>query len=131
MMKTLKKVILPLSFFCLLVCAVFFIHYFSEVLQEKNAQEELILKKTVTEGAITKNEPAGEKEILAAYKTLYAENPDIIGWVKIEGTRLDYPVMQTRNDNEYYLHRNFEKEYQYSGLILWMRNATSTSRVRI
>lgn len=115
-MKTFKKVILPLSFFCLLVCAAFFIHYFTGVFHERNDQEELILNKTVTEGAITNKEPTGEKDILAAYKTLYAENPDIIGWVKIEGTRLDYPVMQTKDDNEYYLHRNFEKEYQYSGL---------------
>lgn len=115
-MKAAKKLVLPLSFFCLLVCAVFFINYFSDALYEKSAQEELILKKTITDGAIIKNESAGEKDILPAYKTLHVENPDIIGWVKIEGTRLDYPVMQTKDDNEYYLHRNFKKEYQYSGL---------------
>jgi sortase B len=35
---------------------------------------------------------------------------------QIEGTPLDYPVMQNKDDNEYYLHRDFYGEYEYSGL---------------
>lgn len=48
---------------------------------------------------------------------LHKENKDLIGWVQIEGTKIDYPVMQTPEDNEYYLHRNFKKEYSEAGTL--------------
>ena len=46
---------------------------------------------------------------------LYARNSDLVGWIRIKGTRIDYPVMQTPGDPEYYLHRDFNKEYSDSG----------------
>ena len=46
---------------------------------------------------------------------LYAQNSDLIGWIEIEGTKIDYPVMQTPDDPEYYLHRDFNREYSASG----------------
>lgn len=54
--------------------------------------------------------------VLDKYKTLYNLNSDIVGWVSIEGTRIDYPVMQTVKDEQFYLHRNFYKEDSTSGL---------------
>lgn len=33
-------------------------------------------------------------------------NPDIVGWIKIDNTPINYPVLQAK-DNEYYLHRNY------------------------
>ncbi len=48
---------------------------------------------------------------------LHKENKDLIGWVKIKGTKIDYPVMQTPGDNEFYLHRNFDKEYSEAGTL--------------
>lgn len=53
--------------------------------------------------------------VIGEYVKLYEQNPDIIGWIKIEGTNINYPVMQTKNDPEYYLRRGFEKEYSLSG----------------
>jgi len=47
--------------------------------------------------------------------TLYARNNDLVGWIRIEGTKIDYPVMHTPGDPEYYLHRDFNKEYSDSG----------------
>ena len=46
---------------------------------------------------------------------LHEENPDIAGWIRIEGTRVDYPVMWTPNEPEYYLRRNFQKEESMAG----------------
>jgi len=53
--------------------------------------------------------------IIGEYVELYRQNPDIIGWIEIEGTRINYPVMQTKNDPEFYLRRGFDKEYSLSG----------------
>lgn len=45
--------------------------------------------------------------MLPEFAVLYEENPDIIGWLSIEGTDIDYPVMQTLEDEQYYLYRDF------------------------
>jgi sortase B len=49
------------------------------------------------------------------YQDLLRQNPDFVGWVRIEGTGLDYPVCQTPDNPEYYLHRDFEGNYSNYG----------------
>ena len=44
-------------------------------------------------------------------RNLYLENADMVGWIQIEGTGIDYPVMQTPTDPNYYLKHDFEKHY--------------------
>ena len=46
---------------------------------------------------------------------LYEQNHDLIGWVQIKDTKIDYPVMQTPTDPEFYLHMDFNGEYSASG----------------
>ena len=46
---------------------------------------------------------------------LYEQNNDLIGWIEVPGTKINYPVMQTPSDPEFYLHRDFNKEYSDSG----------------
>ncbi|MDO4746025.1 MAG: class B sortase [Bacillota bacterium] len=53
--------------------------------------------------------------VIAEYAELYKKNNDIIGWITVEDTKIDYPVMQTQDDPEFYLHRSFDKEYAASG----------------
>ena len=55
-------------------------------------------------------------EILDEYKVLYNKNKSLIGWIKIDDTKIDYPVMQTVN-NEYYLKHNFEQKEDANGCI--------------
>lgn len=50
------------------------------------------------------------------FSALLAKNDDFVGWLTVKGTNIDYPVMQTPEDEEYYLHRNFYKQYDYSGV---------------
>ena len=56
--------------------------------------------------------------ILAEYEELYNKNNDMIGWLKIDDTVIDYPVMQTMEDEQYYLRRNFEKEDDDNGCLI-------------
>lgn len=63
-----------------------------------------------------------EKELkreqrLAQYAALHEENPDMVGWITVEGTVIDYPVMQTPEEPQYYFQRNFHKEYSSGGMI--------------
>ena len=44
-------------------------------------------------------------------------NNDLAGWITIDGTVIDYPVMQTTEEFDFYLKRNFGKEYSPHGCI--------------
>ena len=64
-------------------------------------------------------DPADEEEavtggILPEYRELHELNSDIVGWVTVGGTQIDYPVMQRQR--EYYLNRGFDKKYSSVGL---------------
>lgn len=60
---------------------------------------------------------ATEPPILPEYLPLYEMNDHMVGWIKIEGTKVNYPVMQTPNSPDYYLNRNFSKENSRFGCI--------------
>lgn len=47
-------------------------------------------------------------------KKLKEENSDIIGWLEIEDTNINYPVLQC-SDNDFYLNHNYKKEYSSAG----------------
>lgn len=51
------------------------------------------------------------------FEELYTENHDFIGWLTIDDMVIDYPVMQSMNDEELYLHRDFDKKYSYAGTL--------------
>lgn len=49
------------------------------------------------------------------FAELYEQNNDFVGWLSIPDTLIDYPVMQTKDIPNYYLYRNFNKEYSRYG----------------
>ena len=54
--------------------------------------------------------------ILPEYQSLYDRNNDLVGWLTIPDTGIDYPVVQT-TDNDYYLKRNFDRESDSNGTL--------------
>lgn len=50
------------------------------------------------------------------YANVYAQNSDLVGWVSIPGTRIDYPVMQTKDNPDFYLKHAFDKSYSSYGV---------------
>ena len=61
-------------------------------------------------------EPSKEREYLPALQEKREENEDTVGWITIEGTKIDYPVMYTPQDPEKYLHLGFDQKYSFAGL---------------
>ena len=58
-----------------------------------------------------------EPTILPEYQAIYNLNNHLVGWINIPGTNIDYPVMQTPDRKDYYLYRNFDKEWSQWGSI--------------
>lgn len=48
-----------------------------------------------------------EPGMIPGYAEIYEMNNDTVGWLKLPGTELDYPVMQTPDEPNYYLYRDF------------------------
>lgn len=50
-----------------------------------------------------------EPVILPEYAELYEQNNDMVGWIRIEDTRVNYPVMQSPDSPDFYLTHGFDK----------------------
>ena len=66
----------------------------------------------------TEEELASQEAELAQqkYSALFEQNQDFIGWISIDGTNVNYPVMQTPSNPDYYLKHSFEKSYSDYGV---------------
>lgn len=52
------------------------------------------------------------------YQELHNQNPDMVGWLQIENSKINYPVMQTTVDNaNFYLYKDFDKNDSVRGSI--------------
>lgn len=58
----------------------------------------------------------GEESNSAKFAALRDQNSDFIGWISIEGTSLDFPVMYAPNNKDFYLRHDFNKEYSVYGV---------------
>ena len=56
--------------------------------------------------------PVAEEDT-KSFDELRAMNPDVLGWITIYDTKIDYPLVQSKTSNSEYLSRNPEKEFQW------------------
>lgn len=61
------------------------------------------------------------------YLAAHSENSDYVGWLTVSGTGIDYPVMITPDDPQYYLHRSFDKQESKSGTLFIGEGCTQKS----
>ncbi|MED9903833.1 MAG: class B sortase [Lachnospiraceae bacterium] len=67
-----------------------------------------------------------EPEVLSQFQELVKQNKDFVGWITLEGTQIDYPIMQCEDD-EYYLHHNFYGEEDRYGELYVRARADMTT----
>lgn len=90
-----------------------------EIQQEKENRVADVVenKEKIQKDNKTINAIKEEKEILAEYEDLYKQNNDLYGWIKIEGTNMNYPVMYTPKNPNFYINRDFDKNIATKGSI--------------
>ena len=83
------------------------------------AQTEAATTEATTEGTTETTQPTETTAggMLPGYKDIYEQNNDTVGWIKMEGTKINYPVLQTPDDPNYYLYRDFDKKDSKRGSI--------------
>ena len=100
-----------------------------ELIQSKKEQDAFKDLTTIVEQSNNKHDNANTniEELKPNYDELYTMNNDFIGWLSIPNTKVDYPVMYTPNEPEYYLRRGFDKTYFQSGTPFIGENCTIDS----
>ena len=116
-----------------LFCGIMFAVQYSDAKNSEDAFSELseMIVEPETDAIVeseesieTDPETLTDEEIAAAiaaaahekYSALFDQNNDFIGWISIEGTNVNYPVMQTPDNPDYYLKHSFEKSYSDYGV---------------
>ena len=70
------------------------------------------------ENVPTKPELQSGSDFLPWYQELHDQNSDMVGWLQIENSKINYPVMQTSMDNaNFYLYKDFDKNDSVRGSI--------------
>lgn len=85
--------------------------YFIATNQIENKKQEKVFDDAVS---VVETESNNSDEKLNKYMKLKSKNADFIGWINIDDTNINYPVMQSSTEN-FYLKRNFNKEYSDYG----------------
>ncbi|MCD8146358.1 MAG: class B sortase [Clostridiales bacterium] len=105
--------ILLLALLAALLASAFLLAQYSyTATTEKNANEAL-----ADQVDTNAEDETDENGVLLRYAALWEQNHDMAGWLSIEGTVIDYPVMYTPEEPEYYLHRAFDGSDAKSGYL--------------
>ena len=120
-MSKVSKIILMLLIVILAISSYFFIKELVKNKKETDIFDDLQeivenSENTTNENQFTdileKEEGSLSSENTYNLENIAKINSDVIGWIKIDGTNIDYPIMQNGN---YYLHRNIYKNYSNHG----------------
>jgi len=126
-----RKLVISLCGLLGAACLIYVgVYSYEDYRTRKNYEEMAQLKESTTPsyGSLNDNEDSQSPtinytkedtdlpEVLDEYKKLYNSNKKLIGWLKIDDTNIDYPVMQT-NNNEYYLEHNMNQEKDRNGAL--------------
>lgn len=115
-MKKSRKILIGILLFIMIGCVSYIAYYYLKRDQNEKIYEEVQkeVAKPEDEKEKTENAPV---EIPIPFAELQAKNPDIYAWIQIEGTNINYPIVQSAADNEYYLNHTIEGQDGYPGSI--------------
>ena len=113
-----KKILIPILTAFILVFAVsagFIIKHYTESAKQEALYDSLAeIVETEPDENVEPAEPiqyTETKTILPEYTELFTQNSDMVGWITVENTKINYPVMQSKNEPNFYLKHGFDKAY--------------------
>ena len=123
--KIVRFIILLVLVLTFVISLLSVVHRFYVQYEEDQFFEELSANTSITKANSEDSQktfPASEESatsaddgVLPEYESLFLENNDLYGWVKIDDTVIDYPVMYSPEEPQLYLYKNFYKEDSRSG----------------
>lgn len=110
-LKAKHKFIIFLLIIVIIVSVVYILRYVNDK-KEIKEESNLLNSIEIEETKITEE----KTERMLQVEKLQEENSDIVGWIEVEGTNINYPVLQGE-DNSYYKNHNYKKEENTYGSI--------------
>lgn len=109
-MKKIKIIVLVILIcsFCFSVYKIYSVK--QEILDSEQIKHDLIELIEIPEETIE------TEDFNIDFSSLQNINSDVIGWILIEGTQINYPIVQGKNNN-YYLNHSFDKKWNSLGSI--------------
>ena len=104
----------------------FIANYQEQITETEDPSQTGLPEENNTQTTETPGEKSKEKSINKNVASLKEMNEDTVGWLKVNDTNVDYPVVQA-NDNDYYLTNNFKKQHDTSGWIFMDYRADSVN----
>lgn len=101
--------------FIISICTI--IYYFYNANKEKQEYKEVLNNIEIEKEQVTEQ----RTERMLQVEELKKKNQDIVGWIEIEGTNINYPVLQG-TDNQYYMKHTYNKENSKDGSIFLDKN---------
>ena len=95
-------------------------------IEEKNAGKEYEKLQQEVVKEEPEPEPVSKVEIPIDFAALQQQNPDVYAWIQVPGTEVDYPILQSSNDNTYYLNHTIDGEEKKEGAIFTENYNTKT-----
>lgn len=116
MKKAMINTLIVLLLLVALLSALLLLWYVKLRASEKGSLEAL-KSQVFDQWQISKEIPSIQNNAVSDnLKNLQMQNEDMVAWISISGTQIDYPVMHTPKSPEYYLRKNFYEKYSLSGL---------------
>ncbi len=84
--------------------------------QAEQFEEMVSIKETIMINDVSTEQTKQTESKLIDFSALKEINQDITGWITITGTVIDYPIMYTPQDVEYYLRKDINGKYSVSGV---------------
>ena len=91
----------------------------SDLQNDQNIEQESIDVSSLEENAEENSEEQSDEDVQVVstnFDELRKKNPDTVGWIYVARTNVNFPIVQSR-DNNYYLKHNFKKQYNSAGWI--------------
>lgn len=117
-----RKLMIAGAAFCAALFLFSGIMLFQEYHDQKQSAEAfeqvaaLVIADSAPEQSKSKEAIGPELTAFEKYAEVFEQNDDLIGWVSIPGTRIDYPVMQTKDNPDFYQKHAFDKSYSNYGV---------------
>ena len=90
-------------------------HYYDSVKQAELYDNLIEVVETQPDETQETMNYSDDKTFIPEYQELYLQNNDMVGWIKVEDTKINYPVMQSKDNPDFYLKHGFDKSYSDYG----------------
>lgn len=112
--KRILNIAIYLILFLILICSGFKLYFWYK--DKKNNDETTEQLKNNVKLEKIKKDNSNNKKYIVDFKKLKSENSDVVAYIKVNNTNIEYPIVKTSNNN-FYLNHSFDKSKNSRGWI--------------